>query len=96
MTKTIVVANQKGGVGKTTTTVNLAADLAQRGKKVLMIDLDPQGHLATFLDLKKSDGVFYFLTMGTDPHENEFISKLVLDTGRENLWLLPGNEKTGL
>lgn len=68
MTRIITVANQKGGVGKTTTTVNVAAALAVEGKRVLVIDLDPQGNASTALGLDHHEGtpdVYDVLTNGT-------------------------------
>ncbi len=82
----IAVANQKGGVGKTTSTVNIAAELVARGQRVLVIDLDPQGNATTSLGINKKalKATVYDVLLGNAPTE------IVLNTtGREQLQLLP-------
>jgi chromosome partitioning protein len=93
-TKVICIANQKGGVGKTTTAVSLAHGLALRGKQVLLIDLDPQGQSATALGRSPEPGIFYLLTMGTTPQETTFVQSWVRSSGREGLYLYPGDQQT--
>lgn len=71
MGKIIAVANQKGGVGKTTTTVNLSAALSERGKRILVVDLDPQGQAASGLGARRENYDFtsYDLIIGEVPVE---------------------------
>ncbi len=93
-TKIICIANQKGGVGKTTTAVSLAHGLALKGKQILLIDLDPQGQSATALGRSPEPGVFYLLTMGVSPQETTFVQSWVRSSGREGLYLYPGDQQT--
>ena len=71
MTRIIAVANQKGGVGKTTTTVNIAAALALSGKSVLVVDLDPQGNASTALGIEHAEGTpnVYDVLTGEHPFD---------------------------
>ena len=88
MGRIIAIANQKGGVGKTTTSINLSSCLAEKGKKVLAIDLDPQGNMTSGLGVDKDvvDDTVYELILG-ECSIKESISKTVV----ENLTIIPSN-----
>lgn len=87
MIKTIAIANQKGGVGKTTTVVNLAACMAEKGVKVLLIDMDAQGNATTGCGIRKKNLQKSSYDLLTD--ENVKLSDLVIKTPYHNLWIVP-------
>ena len=86
--RSVAVVNQKGGVGKTTTAVNLSAGLALAGRRTLLVDLDPQGNATTGLGVPKTDlyPTIYHVLLGTEP-----IEKAVRDTAVPDLSLLPSD-----
>ena len=81
----IAVANQKGGVGKTTTALNLSAGLALRGQRVLLVDLDPQANCTSGLGIEAPEGSsMYPVLIG-----EATVHQQIMETGRENLSLVP-------
>lgn len=91
MNKVIAIANQKGGVGKTTTAINLSSCMAETGKKVLIIDLDPQGNTTSGLgiDKNKVESTVYELMLD-ECSIKEAIKKVDID-GVDNLSIIPAN-----
>jgi chromosome partitioning protein len=84
----ITIANQKGGVGKTTTAVTLAHGLAIQGRETLLLDLDPQGQCASALGLAHESGAFNLLAAG------QTLADVTRTTGRPRLALIPGDKRT--
>ncbi|MCI8631142.1 MAG: ParA family protein [Firmicutes bacterium] len=89
MGKAIAIFNQKGGVGKTTTNINLAACLALKGKKVLIVDIDPQGNTTTGMGITKKglDNTSYELLVDSSVNPQ----KVIMHTNVENLDIIPAS-----
>ena len=88
MGKIIAIANQKGGVGKTTTSINLSAGLAYLGKKILLVDFDPQGNATSGLGINKRalEQSAYDVMINSVPAKD-----VILESEYENVWVLPSN-----
>lgn len=90
MGKIISIFNQKGGVGKTTTSINLSAGLGKLGKNILLIDLDPQGNSTSGLGLEKSEVEYLIYDVLAMNHP---IEEAILPTSAENLKIIPSNSQ---
>lgn len=88
MAKIITIANQKGGVGKTTTAISLSACLAKFGKKTLLIDIDPQGNATSGIGIDKNNLAFNIYDVLINDKE---ISEAIISTPYESLFILPSN-----
>src|SRR5205814_10140013 len=87
-TMIVSIANNKGGTGKTTTAVNLGTALAQSGRRVLLVDLDPQGSATVSFGFDKAKLLYTAYDVLAQPRHTE---SAVLDTKSENLSLAPSN-----
>ena len=86
MGKIICIANQKGGVGKTTTAVNLAACLAEEGKKTLLVDMDPQGNASSGLGVRAGKRTVYEVLLGDCT-----LDSVMEKTKQKRLWVAPSD-----
>ncbi len=86
--RTISLINQKGGVGKSTTAVNLGACLADLGKKVVLIDIDPQGNSSSWMGMNINE---LHKSMFNVFHDNLPIKEILHETSIENMWIVPSN-----
>ncbi len=88
----IAIAMAKGGVGKTTTAINLSHELAMQGQRVLLIDCDTQDQVSKFLGVKPTYGMYEFVT-GKNGKGKQVAKKEAIFPARENLWVLTGGIK---